>query len=331
MLKRPSSFRKVNLRQFETNQESIEAFKTATRSFVQLYMGPYEANGIIRHRIQRLKGLQDALSKSGYSTELVPTMHLNRFSMVFYDREIFRCNIRSFQFNIPAEEDPFCKTVLEILQEHESRFFKDENIPKFVNVDYGMRFIKMNKRMTTADMFTASDIKLLYEVKPSKLDVEEPENLLSPRVMSHLSSTNSGHGYNIGDEKVSFQVYKEEKEKEKAEMQAQTKPSKDTNTETGTANQERKSLVSSVQIDIDYDMTYHQNVFDRATRNMRIIRASYMFKSGQIQSVDTGKSFGPMIPDLRAKYDKPEIKNQKLIAKVLQLKKERKSNKKLIN
>lgn len=151
--------------QVEANKEDMDEFKSNTNYFVEMYMGPYESNGIIRHRIQRLRGLHDCLTERGYNVELITTVHLDRFTLKLCDREIFRCNIKCFQFNLPCGEDPTCMKVIEVLKEHEKRFNHDRNVPRYVNVKHGMRFKQNFKRMTTADMLSGSDVNLMLEIQ----------------------------------------------------------------------------------------------------------------------------------------------------------------------
>ncbi|XP_071056984.1 uncharacterized protein [Onthophagus taurus] len=140
-------------------------------SYITLNYGPYEAYGIIRHRPQRLHGLVEALTKRNFMVELIQTEHLNRLTIDIYGVTIFRCDIRNLLFNVCADNDVVCLRALDAIEEASKRIFSDTNVPKFVSVEEGMRFIEKRKHYGTADYLQTSGVELLFEI-----DEKEPDD-----------------------------------------------------------------------------------------------------------------------------------------------------------
>ncbi|KAF2896951.1 hypothetical protein ILUMI_09222 [Ignelater luminosus] len=131
---------------------------------IKLHYGPYIANGVIRHKTQRLHGVIQCLTKLGYAIEIVPSIHMDRLSVEMLGREIYRCNIKNLQFNIECKDDVICKRLVETVQEASSRLYADENFPQYHPVLRGRRVIhEIKNKRTNQDLFS-SDIKLWFEI-----------------------------------------------------------------------------------------------------------------------------------------------------------------------
>ncbi|CAG2054212.1 unnamed protein product [Timema podura] len=61
------------------------------------------------------------LEKSGYSVELVPSVHLNHVEIEAKGRTVFQCNIRFFEFNGDGEDDPLCRRAVQEVDDLYSR------------------------------------------------------------------------------------------------------------------------------------------------------------------------------------------------------------------
>ncbi|GJQ77076.1 hypothetical protein Trydic_g23647 [Trypoxylus dichotomus] len=124
---------------------------------IVLYYGPYEAHGMLKHRVQRLHGLIQHLTEQKYEVELVPFLHLNRLVVKMLGTVVFRCDIRSLLFNVDYESDVVCQRVAAAIKETEKRLYDNENIPRFTLIED----IKRNRGKVTGQELFGS--KLLFE------------------------------------------------------------------------------------------------------------------------------------------------------------------------
>ncbi|KAJ2954777.1 hypothetical protein O0L34_g3081 [Tuta absoluta] len=74
--------------------------------YVKIHYGPCECFHTFVHRPQRLRGLRFALQKLGYRVDLVPCEYRDICALEMCGYEIFRCNIKSLNFNMAEERDP---------------------------------------------------------------------------------------------------------------------------------------------------------------------------------------------------------------------------------
>nr|CAD7438774.1 unnamed protein product [Timema bartmani] len=61
------------------------------------------------------------LEKSGYSVELVPSVHLSHVEIEAKGRTVFQCNIRFLEFNGDGEDDPLCRRAVQEVDDLYSR------------------------------------------------------------------------------------------------------------------------------------------------------------------------------------------------------------------
>ncbi|XP_044729376.1 UPF0728 protein C10orf53 homolog [Chrysoperla carnea] len=109
---------------------------------VKIIYGPYEANGIIRHKKQRLWGLTNELKKLGYIVEFECTPQYGRLIIQMLNQIIFQCNITNLRFNCLYEDDVICQRIIKAVMEAETRLYSKTNmekireiIPKEVQLD----------------------------------------------------------------------------------------------------------------------------------------------------------------------------------------------------
>lgn len=95
---------------------------------VKIIYGPYESNGIIRHKKQRLWGVCKKLSTLGFTCELIPCDHYERLYIQMLARDIFQCNIKQLKFNCPHEDDVLCQRIVECVKEAHTRYLFTLNI-----------------------------------------------------------------------------------------------------------------------------------------------------------------------------------------------------------
>lgn len=95
---------------------------------VKIFYGPYEAHGVIRHRIQKLRGLLQYLEGKNYDVEVVKVNYLNTLSIEMCDRQIFIANIRNFKFNIDWQDDVVCNRAINAITEAESRMMYHQKL-----------------------------------------------------------------------------------------------------------------------------------------------------------------------------------------------------------
>lgn len=129
---------------------------------VILRYGPYEANGVIKHRTQRLHGLMTRLTQKHYEVEIVPSIHINRLTIEMEGSIIYQCDIRNLLFNMDYEDDIVCQRVYTAINEAASRIYCIKNIPAFASVKEGKRYTEKSKTLKTEDFFDSS-VGLLYE------------------------------------------------------------------------------------------------------------------------------------------------------------------------
>nr|CAD7463036.1 unnamed protein product [Timema tahoe] len=69
----------------------------------------------------RTTGIDAQLEKSGYSVELVPSVHLSHVEIEAKGRTVFQCNIRFLEFNGDGEDDPLCRRAVQEVDDLYSR------------------------------------------------------------------------------------------------------------------------------------------------------------------------------------------------------------------
>ncbi|KAL5018645.1 hypothetical protein ScPMuIL_004367 [Solemya velum] len=80
-----------------------------SRTKVFIKYGPYEACGVVEHRISRLKGLQNVLTKDGHTVELVEIEDWNRVELIVNGEQVFTCDIRDLDYGCDGGLDTLCK------------------------------------------------------------------------------------------------------------------------------------------------------------------------------------------------------------------------------
>ncbi|XP_028983366.1 UPF0728 protein C10orf53 homolog [Betta splendens] len=76
---------------------------------VTLCYGPYESGGVVRHRTDRLQGLQAALSARGHQCVLEETREWNTVELVVSGEVVFTCDVKQLEFGGDGKLDPVCK------------------------------------------------------------------------------------------------------------------------------------------------------------------------------------------------------------------------------
>lgn len=92
---------------------------------LKIYYGPYEAHGIIKHRIQRIRGLLQYLEENHYETEVIKVNLINRLAIEMCERQIFVADIKNFKFNMDWEDDAVCQKAIYAITEAQSRMMFD--------------------------------------------------------------------------------------------------------------------------------------------------------------------------------------------------------------
>lgn len=95
---------------------------------IKIYYGPYEAHGVITHRIERLKGLLQYLEDNNYNIEVIKVNYLNRLAIEMCERQIFLVNITNFKFNMDWQDDKVCMRALDAIKEAETRMVHADNM-----------------------------------------------------------------------------------------------------------------------------------------------------------------------------------------------------------
>ncbi|XP_017767966.1 PREDICTED: uncharacterized protein LOC108556391 [Nicrophorus vespilloides] len=129
-----------------------------------LHYGPYESHGVIRHKIQRLKGLVEELTKEKYFVEMVASPHLNRLTVEMRGRTIFTCDIRNLLFNLSLEMDVVGRRIIDVIKQHEVIFFADENVAKYDSIKRGMRWLNYEHDLQNVHHYLDSDISIFYQL-----------------------------------------------------------------------------------------------------------------------------------------------------------------------
>ncbi|KAK4880582.1 hypothetical protein RN001_008728 [Aquatica leii] len=147
--------------------------------FIKLHYGPYEYNGFIRHRTQRLHGVIHCLTKLGYQIEIVPSLHINRLFIEISGKTIYSCNIQHLSFNMEFDDD-VCKNITKAVEEASRRIFHDKNVSFYSPASKGMKAIQaINDATKTAD-YLDDNVKLWFEI-PKPIDpVKEFEEYSFP-------------------------------------------------------------------------------------------------------------------------------------------------------
>ncbi|XP_053189298.1 UPF0728 protein C10orf53 homolog [Scomber japonicus] len=76
---------------------------------VTVCYGPYESNGVVKHRTSRLQGLQAALRARGHQCVWEETRQRNMVELVVNGETVFTCNIKQLEFGGDGKLDPVCK------------------------------------------------------------------------------------------------------------------------------------------------------------------------------------------------------------------------------
>ncbi|KAL3282569.1 hypothetical protein HHI36_005747 [Cryptolaemus montrouzieri] len=137
---------------------------------LKIFFGPYESNGLVRYKTERLHGLMSKLSELGFHIELIPTNHLERLTIEMRNREIFRCNIKFLKYNMDFEDDEIAMRAVNAVREAHSRIYNESNIPRYFVNKWGMKGVQaVKKGLSPNDIFSHS-VQLICEI-PNKKDV----------------------------------------------------------------------------------------------------------------------------------------------------------------
>lgn len=137
---------------------------------IKLRYGPYEYNGIIRHRPHHMIGVIRCLTNLGYEIELVPTMHRNRLVVEILGRAVFQCNQLNLPFNMECDSI-VCKRVIDVIMEASQRMYSYSNVPKYTQRSRGMRAVQ--EIADAQDTFDHFDDHTLIYVIPKPIDPRE--------------------------------------------------------------------------------------------------------------------------------------------------------------
>ncbi|XP_026729662.1 UPF0728 protein C10orf53 homolog isoform X2 [Trichoplusia ni] len=78
--------------------------------YIKIFYGPSTTfHSVSVHKPQYLTGLKTELHRLGYRVDLVPVDCHNYCMLQMNGFEVFRCNIRNFQFNTISKRDPVCQ------------------------------------------------------------------------------------------------------------------------------------------------------------------------------------------------------------------------------
>ncbi|KAK7112708.1 UPF0728 protein-like [Littorina saxatilis] len=75
---------------------------------VLIHYGPYEACGIVEHRIARLEGMQKVLHEAGHTTKLECIKDRNQVEIWVNGELVFKCDITELEYGGDGELDPLC-------------------------------------------------------------------------------------------------------------------------------------------------------------------------------------------------------------------------------
>ncbi|KAF5307858.1 hypothetical protein FQR65_LT06590 [Abscondita terminalis] len=120
---------------------------------------------------QRLHGIIQCLTTLGYGIEIIPTIHLNRFSVDIFERTIFLCSITNLPFNVECT-DAVCKILISAVQFASNNIFHADNIPTYTQKNRGMKAVQEIRNSRRVVDFLHPGIKLWYEI-PKPLDLDE--------------------------------------------------------------------------------------------------------------------------------------------------------------
>ncbi|XP_057672336.1 cilia- and flagella-associated protein 251-like [Diorhabda carinulata] len=145
--------------------------------------GPYEAFGVIEHRIQKVRGLLKSLKQLGYDVEVREVSLLNRLEIVMCCRKIFQCDIRNLRFNMEYEDDPVCRKAVAVVEEAANRMKTEMNLSEYATATResetsGMEFndiIEQYEDKGKEDMLKLGKGKIEKESEKRESDEESEE------------------------------------------------------------------------------------------------------------------------------------------------------------
>ncbi|GJQ68698.1 hypothetical protein Trydic_g17234 [Trypoxylus dichotomus] len=173
---------------------------------VILHYGPYEAHGALKHRIQRLHGLLTGLAAKQYEVEVAPSQHINRLEVEMEGSIIFQSDIRNLLFNVECEDDVVCQRIIAIIDEAVSRIYSNYNVPKFVSITEGRRYLEKCKTLTTRDYFS-SGISLLYEHQTHCREISKPADFLHKHDERYASLENVHSDFGEEEDVCAYDEY----------------------------------------------------------------------------------------------------------------------------
>ncbi|CAH1975986.1 unnamed protein product [Acanthoscelides obtectus] len=130
---------------------------------LKIKYGPYEAYGLIQHRIQKIRGLIHCLSALGYEVELIEIAALDRLVIEMADRPVFMCSLQHLGFNRECQDDPVCQKAVAAVQEANIRFNDVSNVPIYRPIELGARNCHLDQKKEIMELLT--ECELLYEIK----------------------------------------------------------------------------------------------------------------------------------------------------------------------
>lgn len=106
----------------------------------------------------------EQLTKLGYAIEYIPSIHLNRLTIVMKEREIFRCDIRNLLFNMDYCDDVVGKRLVAAVEEARKRIYNENNIPMYDSVKEGMRLLQRQCDAKNLQDLLPDDTKIIFEI-----------------------------------------------------------------------------------------------------------------------------------------------------------------------
>ncbi|XP_028134067.1 UPF0728 protein C10orf53 homolog [Diabrotica virgifera virgifera] len=101
-------------------------------AILRICYGPFDAFGVMSHRIQKIRGLLKALNEEGYVVQVYKIDLLNMLQVILFNRIIFQCDVRNLKFNMDYEDDNVCKIAVSAIKEAILRMMTKVQLSSYV-------------------------------------------------------------------------------------------------------------------------------------------------------------------------------------------------------
>ncbi|CAG9827178.1 unnamed protein product [Diabrotica balteata] len=159
-------------------------------AILRICYGPFDAFGVMSHRIQKIRGLLKSLNEEGYVIQVRKVDLLNMLQVILFNRIIFQCDIRNLKFNMDYEDDTVCKIAISAIKEAILRMMTKVQLSSYVMAKKEMRSKDANNSRSKDETKKIFSFKRMCEInKQDLLDIKKNQYVHESNGIMHQVNT----------------------------------------------------------------------------------------------------------------------------------------------